>query len=104
MNSEKVGYFLSISDKMNDDKFMVIFYVFSSGKKRISSVFSPFNRSLSFGRLLSQLRRCLSFIGLLFFRLSSFWRIGISWIPSKIFLSLNKDISHVLMLSAIVVI
>ena len=43
MNSEKVKYFLSMSDKMNED----VFSVFSSGKKRISSEFSPFERSLS---------------------------------------------------------
>ena len=34
MNSEKVKYFLSMSDKMNEDVF--IFSIFSSGKKRIS--------------------------------------------------------------------
>ena len=43
MNSEKVKYFLSMSDKMNEDVF--IFSDFSSGKKRISSEFSPFERS-----------------------------------------------------------
>ena len=75
MNSEKVKYFLSISDKMNED--VIIFYVFSSGKKRISSEFSPFERSLSFEGLLSPLERFLSFARLLLFRLLSFW-IGIS--------------------------
>ena len=48
MNSEKVRYFLSISNKTNDEAFMVVFFVFSFGKKRISSEFSPFERSLSF--------------------------------------------------------
>ena len=42
-----------------------MFYVFSSEKKRISSVFSPFERILSIGGLLSPLRRCLSFEGLI---------------------------------------
>ena len=76
MNSEKVKYFLSMSDKMNEDVF--IFYVFSSGKKRISSKFSPFERSLYFEGLLSPLERFLSDVRLLLFRLLSFWRIGIS--------------------------
>ena len=74
MNSEKVKYFFSMSDKMNED----VFYVFSSGKKRISSEFSPFERSLSFEGLLSPLERFLSFARLLLFRLLSFWSIGIS--------------------------
>ena len=46
MNSEKAKYFLSISDNMIRE-FMVLFYVFSSRKKRMSSEFSPFERSLS---------------------------------------------------------
>ena len=33
-------------DKINDEVFMTMFYVFSSGKKRISLKFSPFERSL----------------------------------------------------------
>ena len=57
---------------------------------------------MSFEGLLSPLRRCLSFGRLLSFRLLSFWRIGISWIPFEI-LSFDKDISHVLMLLAIVI-
>ena len=73
MNSEKVNYFLSISDKINDEAFMVVFSVFSSGKKRISFEFSHFERSLSFEGLLSLLGRCLSFG-----RPLSFCRIGIS--------------------------
>ena len=48
MNSEKVKYFLSMSDKMNEDVFITLFSVFSSGKKRTSSEFSPLERSLSF--------------------------------------------------------
>ena len=76
MNSEKVKYFLSMSDKMNEDVF--IFSVFSSGKKRISSKCSPFERSLSFEGLLSPLQRFLSDVRLLLFRILSFWRIGIS--------------------------
>ena len=65
-----------MSDKMNEDVF--IFSVFSSGKKRISSEFSPFERSLSFEGLLSPLERFLSDVRLLLFRLLYFWRIGIS--------------------------
>ena len=41
------------------EEVMDIFSVFSSGKKRILSEFSPFERSLSFGGLLSL--RLLSF-------------------------------------------
>ena len=44
---------------MNED--VIIFSVFSSGKKRISSEFYPFERSLSFEGLLSPLERFLSF-------------------------------------------
>ena len=50
-----------MSDKINDKVFMIVFFVFSYEKKRISSEFSPFERSLSFEGLLSPLRRCLSF-------------------------------------------
>ena len=78
MNSEKVEYFLSISDKINAEAFIVVFYVFSSRKKRISSEFSPFGRSWSFEELLSPLRRCLSFGRLLSSKLLSFYRIDIS--------------------------
>ena len=46
-----------MSDKINDEVSM--FYVFSFGKKRISSKFSPFEKSLSFEGLLSF--RLLSF-------------------------------------------
>ena len=70
MNSEIVKYFLSMSDKMNEDVF--IFYVFSSGKKRISSEFSPFERSLSFEGLLSPLERFLSDVRLLLFNFYPF--------------------------------
>ena len=42
-----------MSDKINDEVFMTMFFVFSSGKKRISSEFSPFKKSLSFEGLLS---------------------------------------------------
>ena len=58
MNSEKVKYFFFTSDNVMEE-VMDIFYVFSSGKKRVSSEFSPFERSLSFGELLSF--RLLSF-------------------------------------------
>ena len=78
MNSEKVKYFLSKLDKMNDETFMVVSYVFSSGKKRISFEFSYFGRSLSFEDLLSPLGRCLSFGRLLSFMLLYFCRISIS--------------------------
>ena len=61
---------------MNKD--VIIFSVFSSGKKRISSEFSPFERSLSFEGLLSPLERFLSFARLLLLRLLSFWRIASS--------------------------
>ena len=63
MNSEKVKYLLSMSDKILLG-FKDIFSDFSFGKKRISSVFSPFERSLSFEGPLSS-------------ELSSFRRIGI---------------------------
>ena len=46
MNSGKVKYFLSISDKINDETFMVVFYVFSSGKKMMSSEFPHFELCL----------------------------------------------------------
>ena len=81
---------------------MVVFSVFSSRKKRISSEFSPIERSLFFEGLLSPLGRCLSFGRLLSFRLFSFCRIGISGVPFEIFLFFDKDISPVLMLLAIV--
>ena len=45
MNLEKVRYFLLISNKMNDEAFMVVSSVFSSRRKRISSKFSSFGRS-----------------------------------------------------------
>ena len=61
-----------MSDKINDELFMLEFSVFSSGKKRISLEFSHFERSLSFEGLLSPLERCLSFLRLLFFKLLSF--------------------------------
>ena len=77
----------------------VIFSVFSSGKKRTPSGFSLFERSLSFEGLLS---RALPCEGLLFTRLLSFGMIGISWIPFNIFLSFDKDISHVLVSSVFV--
>ena len=66
MNLEKVKYFLSISDKINDEVFMVVFSVFSSKKKRVLLEFSPFERSLSFEGLLSSLERCLFLARLLF--------------------------------------
>ena len=56
---------------------MVVFSTFSSRKKRISSEFYPFGRSLSFKRPLSPLSRCLSFGRLLSFKLLSFCRIEI---------------------------
>ena len=59
-------------DKINDEVFMTMFFVFSFRKKRISSEFSPLERSLSFEGLLSPLKRCLSFARLLSFRLLSF--------------------------------
>ena len=46
-------------DKINDEIFMTMFSIFSFGKKRISSEFYLFDKSLSFE-------------GLLFFRLLSF--------------------------------
>ena len=52
MNFEKAKYFFSMSDIIIEE-FMGIFYVFSFGKKRFSSGFSPFERSLSFEGLLS---------------------------------------------------
>ena len=78
MNSEKVKYFILILYRINDEAFMVVFSIFSFGKKRISFDFSSFVRSLSFEGLLSPLRRCLSFRRLLSFKLLSFYRIGIS--------------------------
>ena len=72
MNSKKVKYFLSMSDKINEDVFIALFSVFSSGKKRISSEFSHLERNLSFEGLLSPLEVFLSFARLLFFRLLSF--------------------------------
>ena len=64
------------------EEFMGIFFVFSSEKKRMSSEFSPFERSLSFERLLSW---ALPHDELLFTRLLSFGRIDISWIPFEAF-------------------
>ena len=61
-----------MSDKINDEVFMAMFYVFSSGKKKISSEFSPLEGSLSFEGLLSPLEICLSFARLLSFKLLSF--------------------------------
>ena len=61
-----------MSDKINDEVFMTLFSVFSSGKKRISFEFSPLERSLSFERLLSPFERFLSFARLLLFKLLSF--------------------------------
>ena len=58
-------------DKINDEVFMAMFSVFSSGKKRISLKFSTLEMS-SFEGLLSPLERCLSFARLLSFRLLSF--------------------------------
>ena len=63
---------------MNDEVFMSLFSIFSFGKNRISSEFSPLERSLSFEGLLSPLERFLSFARLLFFRLNrhllnTFW-------------------------------
>ena len=78
MNSEKVRYFLSVSDKINDEAFMVVFSVFSSRKKTISFEYSPFGRSLSFEGPLFPLGRCLSFGRPLSFRIFSFYRIDIS--------------------------
>ena len=52
MNSEKAKYFLSISNNMIRE-FMVLFFVFSSEKKMMSSEFSPFERRMSFEGLLS---------------------------------------------------
>ena len=72
MNLEKVKYFISMSDRINEDVFIALFSVFSFGKKRISSKFSHLKRSLSFEGLLSPLERFLSFAILLFFRLLSF--------------------------------
>ena len=69
---------------------MSIFSGFSSGKKRMSFGFSPFERSLSFDGLLSW---ALPYEGLLFTIILSFVRIDISWIPFEIFLSFDKDIS-----------
>ena len=66
----------------------------------VSSGFSHFRRSLSFRGLLSWFLR---YKGLLFFRHSSFRNIGVSWILFEIFLSLDKDISHVIMLSTFAV-
>ena len=71
MNFEKAKYPFSISDKMTVG-FMRIFSVPVSGKKMMSSGFSPFGRSLSFEGLSSLLGRCLSFGRLLSFRLLSF--------------------------------
>ena len=34
MNSEKVRYFLSVSDKINDEAFMVVFLFFPLEKRR----------------------------------------------------------------------
>ena len=48
MNSKKAKYHFSILDKMTVG-FMGIFYVFSSGKKRMSFGFAHFERCLSFG-------------------------------------------------------
>ena len=62
MNSENAKYPFSISDKMTVG-FMGIFYISSSGKKRVSSGFSHFKRSLSFGGLLCWFLPCK---GLLF--------------------------------------
>ena len=62
----------------------------------MSSGFSPFERSLSFKGLLSWALPCE---GLLFTRLLSFRRIDIFWIAFEIFLSFDKDISHVLLSS-----
>ena len=96
MNSEKAKYFFSMSDIITKE-FMIVFYVFfSSRKKMMSSGLSPFERSLSFKGLLSWALPCE---GLLFTRLLSFGRIDISWIPFEIFLSFDKDISHVLLSS-----
>ena len=66
MNSEKAKYPFSISDKMTMG-FMGIFSISFSGKKRMSSGFSHFGRSLSFEGLLSPLWRCFSFERLLSF-------------------------------------
>ena len=61
-----------MSDKIKEEVFITLFSVFSSRKKRISSEFSPLERSLSFEGLLSPLERFLSFARLSFFRLLSF--------------------------------
>ena len=55
--------------------FMGIFYVFSSGNKKMSSGFSFFERIFSFEGLLSWAFPCE---GLLFTKLLSFGRIDIS--------------------------
>ena len=47
MNSEKAKYFFSMSNIITEE-FMGIFYVLSSGQKRMSFGFSSFERSLSF--------------------------------------------------------
>ena len=78
-------------------EFIVLFSIFSSGKKKTSSEFSPFEKSLSFKRLLSWIRTII-------YHAFSFERVGISRIPFEIFLSINKDISPVLMLSVFVII
>ena len=64
MNSKKFKYLLLMSDIVIEG-FKGMFYDFSARKKRISSIFSPFERSLFFEGLLS-------------FELLSFRRIGIS--------------------------
>ena len=96
MNSEKAKYFFFSKSNIITKEFMGIFAVFSSGKKRMSSGFSPSERSLSFEGLLSW---ALPYEGLLFTKLLSFGRIGISWIPFEIFLSFGKNISNFLMSS-----
>ena len=79
MNSEKVGYFLSISNKIKDEAFMIVFSIFFSlEKKKISFEFSHFGRSLSYEKLFSPLLRYLSFEILLSFILLSFYRTYIS--------------------------
>ena len=55
MNSKKVRSFLSISDKINDEVFMVVFSIFFIWEKMMSSEFPHFKKRLSFEGLLSPL-------------------------------------------------
>ena len=97
MNSKKAKYFFSMLDVITKE-FMGIFSIFSSRKKRMSSEFSHFEKSLSFeGMLFCPVKYCY---------LPGFylWKDRHFWIPFEIFFFFRQGyIYHFLMLSAFAV-